>query len=269
MRRNAIAALILAFWIAGLGVMLRRSFGGDVNRRLTEAAIRIQPATFYYALSYRGAKIGAASSAIDTLVGAVVSEEYYTGRFPSGDSLIPVSARLHSTMTRGLRLTNISMQLDRGTQREKMTAFVQEDTTLVVVNRGGSDSTGPHMIGLHGPLLPPGLVGVALLVGEQPRTGLSQRFIVFNPTNAKPERREVRVTSDSLFTVVDSAARTSAGMWQAAHSDTVRGWKLGGNTSGLAVWVDVEGRVVQVGAPDGLLLTRTAFELAFERGAAR
>ena len=269
MSRKTIAALILAFWIAGLGLMLRRSFGGDLTRRLAEAAIRVQPATFYYSLSYRGAKIGAASSAIDTLVGAVVSEEYYTGRFPSGDSLMAVSARLHSTMTRGLRLTNISMQLDRGAEREKMTAFLQGDTTLVVVNRGGSGSRGPLLIGLHGPLLPPGLVGVALLAGEQPKTGLSQRFLVFNPTNAKPERREARVTSDSLFTVVDSADQISGGAWQAAHSDTVRAWQLGGNTSGLTIWVDVEGRIVQAGAPNGLLLMRTAFELAFEKGRRR
>jgi len=249
--------------------MLRRSFGGDVDRRLTEAAIRIQPATFYYSLSYRGTKIGAASSAIDTLVAALVSEEYYTGRFPSGDSLAQVSARLRSRLTRGFRLTDISMRLDQSGRSSKMSAFLQGDTTLVVVDGSAADSAAPHIIGLHGPLLPPGLTGVALLLGERPRVGLKQRFIVFNPMEAKPEQHQVRVMADSLFTVVDSARPGAAGTWSAAHSDTVRAWRLGGDTGGLTVWVDAEGRVVEAAAPNGLLLSRTAYELAFDRARGR
>lgn len=269
MNRKAIAIIVLAIWVAGVAVLLRRNFGGDVNRRLTEAAIRVQPATYYYSLSFRGAKIGAASSAIDTLVGALIDEEYYTGRFPSGDSLAPVSARLRSRMTRGFRLTNISLELERGEKRAKMSAFVQEDTTLVVIDGRSADSTTPHIIGLHGPLLPPSLVGIALLLGETPKEGLKDRFIVFNPVDAKPEPREVNVLGDSLFTVVDSAAKSADGKWDEAHSDTVRAWRLGGETSGLTIWLDTEGRIVEVNAPNGLRLTRTAFELAFEKARTR
>lgn len=245
--------------------MLRRSFRGDVNRRLTEAAIRVQPATFYYSLSYRGAKIGAASSAIDTLVAALVSEEYYTGTFPSGDSLVPVSARLRSRLSRGFRLTDIALRLDRGGRSTKMTGFVQADSTLVVVDDRSADPKTPHIIGLHGPILPPGLVGVVLLLGEQPKVGLAGKFLVFDPTDATPKQQSIRVMADSLFTVVDSAGSEPGGGWNIAHSDTVRAWWLGGDTRGLTIWVDAEGRVVEATSPNGLILRRTAFELAFDK----
>lgn len=269
MNRKTIGTAILLLWMAGFVWMARRNSGGDAGRRLTEAALRIQPATFYYSVSYRGTKIGAVSSAIDTLVAAIVSEEYFTGRFPSGDSLEPVSARLRSRLTRGLRLTNVSMQLERGTKRQRMSGFVQSDTTLVVVDGRSADSATPHISALYGPVIPPGLVGIAALLGEPPKAGRHERVIVFNPVTAKPETRDIRLMRDSLFTVVDSAGLTPGGLWEAAHSDTVRAWKLGGEVSGLTVWVDTEGRVVEAAAPNGLLLTRTAFELAFERERAR
>lgn len=269
MSRKAIAVLVLALWAGGLGWMLRRNLRGDVDGRLTEAAIRVQPATYYYTLSYRGTKIGAASSAIDTLVAALVSEEFYTGRFPSGDSLAPVSARMRSRLTRGFHLTDVSLQIDRPARSSRMTAFVQQDTTLVVVDGRRPDSATPHLVGLHGPLLPPGLVAVALLLGERPKVGLKGRFFVFDPVAAKTEQHRVRVTADSLFTVVDSAGRSADGAWSAAHSDTVRGWRLGGDTRGLVVWVDAGGRVVEAATPNGLLLRRTAYELAFERARER
>lgn len=268
MTRKALGIAILLLWMAGFAWMARRN-SGDAGRHLTEAALRIQPATFYYAVSYRGAQIGGASSAIDTLVAAVVSEEYFTGRFPSGDALEPVSARLRARMTRGLRLTNVSVQLERGTKRQRMNGFVQSDTTLVVVDGRSADSATPHLTALHGPIIPPALVGIAVLLGEPPRAGRHERIIVFNPLSAKPESRDIRLVRDSLFTVVDSAGLVPDGSWKAAHSDTVRAWKLGGDVSGLTVWVDAEGRVVEAAAPNGLFLRRTAFELAFERARAK
>lgn len=239
--------------------MLRRNSGGDVDRRLTEAAIRIQPATFYYTLSYRGEKIGAAQSAIDTLVAGIIAEDYYVGRFPLGDSLAPVTVRLRARLSRGFRLTDLAMDVERGDRRSKTNGSVQGDTTLVVT----ADS-GTHIIALHGPLLTPTLVGLALLLGETPKVGLSGRFVVYNPMDGIPEREEVTVVADSLFSVVDSAGQTGAGTWGAAHRDTVRAWRLERDKKNLLVWVDAQGRLVEASA-GGLVLTRTAFELAFEK----
>jgi hypothetical protein len=268
MNRKAIAVAVLVMWIAGFAWMMRRNSGGDAAKRLTEAAIRIQPATFYYSVIYRGNKIGAASSAIDTLVAALVSEEYYTGSFPSGDSVVEVSARLRSKMTRGLRLTNISSDVQRDGKRSKMSAFVQSDTTLVVVEGSQADSMAQHVMALHGTLLPPGIAGVALMLGDGAKVGQSSSYVVFNPMERKPERQNLRVAAESLFTVVDSAEH-AGGSWTVAHSDTVRAWKVVAQPSGLVAWVDAEGRIVEASAPNGLSLKRTAYELAFDRAKRR
>ncbi len=263
MSRRTVAVVIFALWAGGLAWMLRRNSGGDVDRRLTEAAIRIQPATFYYTLSYRGAKIGAAQSAIDTLVAGIVSEDYYTGRIPIGDSLEVVSARIRARLSRGFRLTDIATDVERNGRRSKMNGSVQGDTTLVV-----TEDSATHIIGLHGPLLTPSLIALVVLLGETPKVGLSGRFFVYNPMNGIPEWTPVRVAADSLFTVVDSAAQTGPGMWSAAHSDTARAWRLEGERKNLVIWVDAQGRIVNASA-GGLSLTRTAFELAFDRAKKR
>lgn len=265
MNRKAIAAGVLVLWAGGFVWMLRRNSGGDVDRRLTEAALRVQPAAFYYTLSYRGEKIGAASSSIDTLPGALVTEEYYTGKFPSGDSLISVTARLRSGLTRGFRLTNISLQISRNGSVLKSSAFVQNDTTLIITDRIGVDSAASHIVGLHSALLPPVLVPVALMLGQDAKVGRGERFVVFNPVNKKPEAHSVRIGRDSLFTVVDSAGRKVDSTWATAHTDTVRGWQLTGDTQGVTAWVDRDGRIVEASVPNGLSLRRTAYELAFEK----
>lgn len=265
MNRKAIAAVVVFLWVAGFSWMLRRNSGGDVNRRLTEAAIRIQPASFYYSLTYRGQKIGGASSVLDTLVAAFVSEDYYTGRFPSGDSLIDVSARLRTRLSRGFRATDVSMRITLAGKTSKLTGFVQNDSTLVIIDGRTADSATPHFTALTSPMIPPGLIGVALLAGDEPKVGRAERFVVFNPMSAKPERREIRIAAESLFTVIDSAGRATSGEWAAAHSDTVRAWRLSSDASGIGIWVDAEGRVVEADSPGGLILRRTAFELAFDR----
>jgi hypothetical protein len=264
MNRKTATVLILLLWVAGFVWMMRRNSGGDADRRLTEAAIRVEPATFYYSVFYRGAKIGAASSAIDTLVAGLVSEEFYTGTFPFADSLQIISARLRSSMTRGLRLTNISIELERNGRNSKMSAFVQGDTTLVVVEGSKTDSMAQHVFGLHGTLLPPALIGIALMLGDGAKTGHTADFVVFNPMDRKPERREVRVLAESLFTVVDSAEK-SGPAWVPAHSDTVRAWKVSDEADAVSAWIDAEGRIVEGSAGNAFVIKRTAFELAFDK----
>ena len=240
-----------------------------MSRRLTEAALRVQPASFYYTLSYRGEKIGAAVSAIDTLPAALIADEYYTGRFPLGDSLVPVTARLRSGLTRAFRLTTMAFEVSRNGAAARATATVQGDTTLLITDRLSADSAATHVVALHSALLPPALVAVALMLGDDAKVGRGERFVVFNPMDRKPEAHDVRIGRDSLFTVVDSADRKPDSTWAVAHSDTVRAWRVDGDTNGISAWVDRDGRVVQASTPSGLLLQRTAYELAFERARRR
>ena len=265
MNRKIVAGIVILLWAGGFAWMWRRNSGGDVSRRLTEAALRVQPASFYYTLSYRGEKIGAASSAIDTLPSALIAEDYYTGNFPSGDSLVPVSARLRSGLTRAFRLNNISLDLTRNGKTSKSSAFVQADTTLILTDRVSADSAKSHVIALHSALLAPALVPLALMLADDAKTGRSERFVVFNPVSRRPETHRVSIGRDSLFVVTDSASPGAGNTWSAAHSDTVRAWVMGGDTGGVTAWVDRDGRIVEASTANGLLLRRTAYELAFEK----
>jgi hypothetical protein len=76
----------------------------------------------------------------------------------------------------------------------------------------------------------------------------------------------LRILAESLFVVTDSAVADSSGRWFAVHRDTVRAWRLVSSGDGPAIdaWMDAQGLVVEARRPDGLLLRRTAFELAFE-----
>jgi hypothetical protein len=66
---------------------------------------------------------------------------------------------------------------------------------------------------------------------------------------------------------VDSARfDEDKGEWVDALKDTVRAWRVerSDSTAGALEWVDAQGRVVQAVQRDGLVLKRTAYELAFE-----
>ena len=58
-KRAALAVMIVALWIAGIALMLRRNANRSEAQRLAEVALRLQPATFYYIVERDGQQIGA------------------------------------------------------------------------------------------------------------------------------------------------------------------------------------------------------------------
>ena len=83
--RGVVAALIVALWLGGMAMMVRRNDNRSEAQQLSEVALRVQPATFYYIVERNGEQIGAASSALDTTAKTLVSEEYFVGEliFPA------------------------------------------------------------------------------------------------------------------------------------------------------------------------------------------
>jgi dipeptidyl aminopeptidase/acylaminoacyl peptidase len=113
------------------------------------------------------------------------------------------------------------------------------------------------------PVFTPSVAPVAFMLGGPHKVGRTQTMSVFDPTTRTVLRHELRIHAESLFTVVDSAARGSTGDWAVANRDTVRAWQIGGAPGGLTAWVDAEGRVVAAKLSNGLSVTRTAFEIAY------
>ena len=256
---------MVALWIVGLLLMARRNANRSEVEQLADVALRVQPATFYYAVERDGQQIGAVSSTIDTTVQALVSEEYFVGDAPSpgASATERTSARWQSTLSRGFRLQRTSIAITRANLPFSIRAAVAGDTTLVVaISQAGADKP-PVSLGVIPPVFTPALAAVAFMLGGPHEIGRTQTMSVFDPTTRTVLRPELKIHSESLFTVVDSAAIGSAGGWIVAHRDTVRAWRIEGGPGGLSAWVDAEGRVVAAKMGNGWSVMRTAFELAY------
>jgi len=261
--RPAIAVLIVALWLGGMAMMVRRNANRSESQRMAEVALRLQPATFYYTVERDGEQIGGASSALDTTANTLVSEEYFVGDFPSRVGIERTSARWQTRLTRGFRLADLTIDIVRPTRPFSIKAAVQEDTSLFIA---GTKKTGGHPPARYTfvpPLFTPSLATVAFMLGGPPTIGRKQTMSIFDPTTRIVRRPELQIRAESLFTVVDSAAPAPDGQWAIAHRDTVRAWRIDDASRGLTAWVDAEGRLVASKA-DGISTIRTAFEIAFK-----
>ena len=261
--RPAIAVLIVALWLGGMAMMLRRNANRSESQRMSEVALRLQPATFYYIVERDGQQIGGASSALDTTTNTLVSEEYFVGDFPSRFGVERTSARWQTRLTRGFRLADLTIDIVRPTRPFLIKAAVQEDTSLFIA---GAKKTGGHPPARYTfvpPLFTPSLATVAFMLGGPPTIGRKQTMSIFDPTTRIVRRPELQIRAESLFTVVDSAAPAPGGQWIVAHRDTVRAWRIDDASRGLTAWVDAEGRLVASDA-GGISTIRTAFEIAFK-----
>jgi hypothetical protein len=264
-KRGLIAGLIVVLWIAGMAMMMRRNANTSEAQQLSEVALRLQPATFYYIIERDGEQIGAASSSVDTSANMLLAEEYFVGENQTTGVKSPerTSARWQTRLTRAFRLAALTMDVARPTKPFSVHASVEEDTTLFIAGGNKANRRPAARYTFSPPLFTPSLAPVAFMLGGPHEIGRTKTVSVFDPTTRTVIRPELTIRAESLFTVVDSAALNAAGEWTAAHRDTVRAWRIEGAPHGLSAWVDAEGRVVAARAGT-LSATRTAFEIAFK-----
>jgi hypothetical protein len=258
-----VAILILALWIGGMRMMANRNANTSESQQLSDVALRLQPATFYYVIERDGQQIGAASSSVDTSAKMLLSEEYFVGDYPTpgGTTVERTSARWQTRLTRAFRLATLTIDVARPTRPFSIHASVEEDTTLFIA---GIKTRRPQArYTFTPPLFTPSLAPVAFMLGGPHKVGRKKAMSVFDPMTRTVIRPELTIRGESLFTVVDSAAPDNAGTWAPAHRDTVRAWRIEGGPQGLTAWVDEEGRIVAAKA-GALSATRTAFEIAFK-----
>ena len=260
--RILLAVAIIALWLGGLAMMVHRNANRSEAQQLAEVALRVQPATFYYIIEHDGKQIGAASSALDTTSNTLVSEEYFVGNYPAGDSTHRTSARWQTRLTRGFRLTDLTIDIARQTRPFSINASVEEDTTLFIAGNKTSGGHPPAHYTFKPTLFTPSLAAVAFMLGGPQKIGRAQTLSVFNPRTRLVERPGLRIGAESVFTVIDSAALDVNGQWTVAHRDTVRAWRIDGARD-ISAWVDDAGRIVAARAGE-FFAERTAFELAFK-----
>ena len=255
-RRGVVATSVLAAWAVGLGVLFARELNPSSAARLADVSLRVIPITTYYRVEHGGRHVGFASISIDTVGHSLqVSEYVVTDSVAGGRRSDQVVVR----MSRGLSLREFETITARGNDTTRVTGAIVDSS--LVVSRAGSTTTVPvglpSFAGIIGPT-------VAVLL-DRPEVGLTNTMRVIDPTTGQASTRTTRIEAESLFVVVDSAVSDSSGRWFAVHRDTVRAWRVvATDAPAFDAWMDAQGLVVESRLANGLILERTAFELAFE-----
>ena len=255
-RRGLLAGSVLAAWALGIGVLFAREMNPSVEAKLAEAALRIVPVTTYFTVERDGRHIGFASVAIDTVPQALQVTEYVVTDSQPG---VRRTDQLTVRLSRGLSLRDYESTSVTGADTTRVHGTVTDSS--LHLNAGGSTTTqpvvGPHFAGIIG-------TTITMLLDE-PKVGSTNELRMVDPSTGRSMTRATRIAAESLFVVIDSAVADSSGRWFAVHKDTVRAWHMIAAAPGaLDAWVDAQGLLVQATLDNGLLLRRTAFELAFE-----
>jgi transglutaminase-like putative cysteine protease len=268
--RRALAATgVIALWLGGLGVLMRRELFRPHTEQLAEAGLRVVPGASFYAVLQRGEQIGFASSTTDTANGGITVQDYLVADLPIAGKLHRASARTSAHLTRSLRITTFSLDVDADLTPIRASGTVVGDSLLLLVVRGvAGQPADTQRIRLTGPVLLPTLIPMALALGERPRAGRVYTMPVFDPVAMAPREVKVAVEAESVFVLQDSSIFDPARKrWVGARPDTVRAWRMSTSsqgTSGFSGWIDEQGRVVVANQLLGLTLERRPYEVAFE-----
>jgi len=255
-RRGVVATSVLVAWSAGLGLLLVRELNPSAAARLAEVSMRVTPVTTFYAVEDSGRHIGFASISIDTVPHSLQVTEYVVTESAAGERH---TDQLMVRLSRGLALKEFESTRTSGLDTTRITGRVIDSS--LVLSRTGDVQTVPVTLPAFA-----GVIGatVSILIDE-PRVGASSSIRAIDPQTGQASMRLARIQAESLFVVVDSAVADSSGRWFAVHKDTVRAWRLvASEAPAIDAWVDAQGLIVQERLSNGLLLRRTAFELAFE-----
>lgn len=267
MSRKAIAIAVIAVWVTGLGLLHRRNSTRTPEQALTEAGLRVSPATYYYTLQQGEKQVGAASSAIDTSKTRVISADFVRGEIPVGKEVLRLEARSEARFTRGLRLRDFIMRAVGDVTPFTLQGVMQEGekkTLRITTETKGERPITQEAVATQ-PVFVPTMSPLLLMLTKNPKVGDTARVTIFDPLSRGLREVTMKIEADSLFLVADSAGFDStSGRWLKAHQDSVRGWRITGKSSPLTAWVDASGRLLAASGPGGVSLVRTAFELAFE-----
>jgi len=274
--RAGIAAAVLLAWLAGLGLLVRREYFRPSSARLLEAALRITPGASFYAVRQGTDQIGFASTTIDTTGTGITVADYVVADLPLAGRLQRASAQTNVTLSRAFALRDFTASVQSETGPVRVAGRALGDTLLVLAITAPGAPPDTQRVRLTGPVLLPTLVPLQIALME-PEVGKRYTFATFDPTAMATREIGVTVAAESLFVVADSAGYDRAAQrWTVAHEDTVRAWRLqpdgngAGGASGIpglgvvAGWVDEQGRLVRSAQPGGIVLERTAYEVAFE-----
>lgn len=263
--RTVVGVAIIAAWLAGIALLIRREYFRPQVERLAEAAMRISPGAVFYGVLQGSQQIGFASSTVDTAQASITVNDYLVADVPVGGKARRTTARTNVVLTRALRLKNFELALDAESGSTTAEGTVEGDSVLLLKIASGNDTGRTSRVRLSGPILLPTLLPLAVALGEKPAVGKHYLLPVFDPASMAPKNVDLDIRAESLFVVNDSSVFDSTTKrWHGVQPDTIHAWQVTAQSSGgFTGWIDEQGRIVET-AEMGFDLRRLPYEVAFE-----
>jgi transglutaminase-like putative cysteine protease len=252
--------------VVSLAWLVKREYFRPTAERLAEAALAVPPGAVFYQIEAGGRQIGFASTTVDTLADSIRVEEVLVLDAPAAGAMRRQTARSVAVLTRALRLRSVSVRADADGGAWTARGEVAGDSAfrLTLVTAVDSHTTRWP---LTGPIVVPSLLPLRLAFGGVLARGGQAGARLFDPVLLAEREVAVRVAAESTLIVPDSAEYDSTAMaWVPVLLDTVRVFAVEQDADGrrARLWVDAQGRVMRVEQPNGVVLERSAFEIAYE-----
>lgn len=264
--RGAVGAIVVVAWLAGLGALARRELMRGPVEKLAEAATRVNPGAVFFEVLQGDRHVGYASSTVDTARNEIQVRDVFVADVGIGGKVHRASAQSTVSLSRRLALKAFDLSFVSDSSPIRVQGKAEGDSVIAFTIRAGDEPGEPQRLRTGGPILLPTLVPLAVALGERPKVGARLSVPIFDPAAMARRTVEVSIVAESLFTLADSARLDSTGgRWVVAKNDTVRAWQLSTESRSVAAgWVDELGRLVESRQAGGIVLRRTAYELAFE-----
>jgi hypothetical protein len=262
---HAAGALIIVAWLCSLGWLVRREYFGGPTPGSVTASQRVSAGAAFFAVYLGERQVGTASTVVDTPPGAVRVGGRLDVVLPDGARERQVRIVTEATLTPSLTLRTLSMVQTGDDPDIGVRGAVEGDGLLTLVRSVKGTAAVDTLRRLYGGALPREALPIRLMHADRPAAGDLLDLSILDVQSGRDHPATVTVSAETTMVVVDSAAFDSAtGRWVAARLDTLQAWRLDerGRDGTVRTWVDRQGFVVRAETAEGLVLERTAFEIA-------
>lgn len=267
-RRN-IGRLVLLAWAVMLAWLARREFTKGEDAQRNDGTVRLAPAAQYFGVYARGRQIGQLNLTVDTLIDGVRVSELLVIDVPRGNGLQQLAFTSAYSLSRSLRLRQVSQNIVGIGPQERLDGDVGADSTMTLVHTEAPlGVAGRARMPVHLDDVLPATLPFRIAFSGRLRTGAQFSVPLIDLAGGgRSDTVAIRVTAESTFVVPDSAVWDSAGAtWNPATTDTIRAWRIEHDAGGASTvsWVDAGGVLVHQEIGGGVTLHRSAFEIVRE-----
>jgi hypothetical protein len=256
-----LAIVVVVLWLGGLGFLANRELFRPRLDRLTEAGLRINQYTSFFALhAPNNELVGYASSIVDTTTTEITITDQMI-RELSVRRRASKSARTH--LTRTFKLKDFEWRVNTGTLDMRSTGRVEGDSLIYSV-QSNQNPPKTGVIKLDGPILVPNLVPHAIALMNDPQVGRKYTLPVFDPSRQAIVQVKSEIQRETTFVLADSAVLDSATReWKPIRHVEIKAWYVNSSPGGFNGWLDETGHIVRTTELDAEVL-RSTIEEAFE-----